>query len=394
LLQKNGISADFYHAGLSSEERNNKQEAWIAGRTRIIACTNAFGMGIDKPEVRVVVHLHLPDTLEAYFQEAGRAGRDGLKSYAALLFGPGDADTLRFQVQSAFPPFEVVKKVYQALGSYTQLAIGAGEGEAFDFDLQHFTSVYQLDQAQAHIALRLLEQEGWIAVSDATSSPAKAQVLANRETLYDYQLRNRQADAVLKVLLRAYPGIQHEFADISEGTLAKYAKLPIENIIQVLQTAHLEGILHYEPRKDKPQLTFLRERVAAENLTIDQQKFNFRKTRAEEKVEQAIRYAEARICRSQQLLAYFNEPDSANCGICDVCTGRNKPDISIESYENYERKIRDLLRRERLTPAEIIESFAMKRQDLVSKVLQYLVDEGKIQRAEDGKCDWHQPATP
>lgn len=384
-LIKNRISADYYHAGLPTEERSSKQEDWISGKTRVIVCTNAFGMGIDKPEVRIVVHLNLPDTLEGYFQEAGRAGRDGLKSYATLLYAPGDGAVMRRQLQAAFPPMETVRKVYQALGSHTQLAIGAGLGESIDFDLSHFCHVFKLDQAPTHAALRLLEQEGWISLSDASAAPARAHVTATREELYDYQLRNKQADSVLKTLLRAYPGLQLGFVDISEMVIAKYANLPADVVAQVLQSAQNEGILMYEPRKEKPQLTFTQERVAAENLIIDLDKFNLRKKRAEERLERSIHYAETRQCRSQLLLDYFGEPASKNCGICDVCTGRNKSEMNVATFENYEKKIRELLRRESLTADEILQGFALKRQDTVAQVLNYLLDEGKLGAAADGK---------
>jgi len=190
---------------------------------------------------------------------------------------------------------------------------------------------------------------------------------------------------VLKTLLRAYPGMQSDFVDISEMVVAKYAKLPAEVVQQVLQTAQNEGILLYEPRKEKPQLTFTRERVAAENLTIDLQKFNLRKKRAEERVESAIRFAETRQCRSQQLLAYFGEPNSDTCGICDVCTGRHKVELPVSSFENYEKKIREALRLEPLTLEEILKAFALKRQDAVAQVLNYLLDEGKLKMSEEGK---------
>ncbi len=386
-LTQNKFNADFYHAGLTSEERSTKQEAWIAGKTRIIVCTNAFGMGIDKPDVRIVVHLHLPDSLEAYFQEAGRGGRDGLKAYSVLLYSPADGAALRSQLEMAYPPVEQLRQIYKALGSLTQIAIGAGLGESFDFDLPYFCATYKLDQGPTHIALRLLEQEGWIAVTDATATPSRVYVTATREDLYDYQLRNRTADPVLKVLMRAYPGIHQHFTDISEFTMAKYANRPVEVVRQVLETAEKDGILQYLPLKDKPQLVYTRERVAAENLTIDLVKFNFRKQRAYERVDQAIRYAELRRCRSRQLLAYFGEPDSRACGICDVCTGRNKSDLSTEVFEALERKIRDVLRAEPLAVAEVLSAFAQKRHDLVTQVIGYLLDEGRLVENEAGKLE-------
>jgi ATP-dependent DNA helicase RecQ len=383
-LKQHRISADNYHAGLSSEERNTKQEDWIGGKTRIIVCTNAFGMGIDKPNVRIVVHLQIPESLEAYFQEAGRAGRDGQKSYATLLYGAGDGDGLRYNLKAAYPPLEMVRRVYKALGSHTQLAVGAGLGESFDFDLTLFCHNYKLEHAQTHASLRLLEQEGWIAVNEAASSPAKAYVVASREVMYDYQLRHPQADTVLKTLLRAYPGIQQDFVFISEGLLSKYAKCSTEVVKLVLLAAQKEEMLLYEPLNEKPQLIYLRERVAAENLTIDLQKFKFRKERAEERTAQVIRYAEERQCRSQLLLAYFNEPDSKPCGICDVCTGRNKSTVKNAEFDNYERKIREVLHKEALPVDEIMAAFAQKRQELVSQVLGYLLDEGILHQDHDG----------
>ena len=384
LLASQRIGADFYHAGLTPEERNTRQEAWIAGKTRIMVCTNAFGMGIDKPDVRIVVHLNLPDSLEAYFQEAGRGGRDGQKSYATLLYADGDADGLRFHLRSAYPEIDQIRRTYQALGSYTQLAVGAGLGEAFDFDLQHFCAAYKLDTAPTHAALRLLEQEGWISISDAAGTPTRAWVTASREAIYDYQLRSKPADTIIKVLLRAYPGINAHFVNVSETYIAQYAKLPPDTVRQVLETAQRENILVYEPRREKPQLTFTRERVVAENLSIDLVKFNFRKQRAEERVEQAIRYAETRRCRSQQLLAYFGEKDSPPCGICDVCTGRNRSDIDTDTFEAYEKKIRQVLEHEPLPVEEILQAFALKRRDLVGQVIAYLLDEGKLLQDGDG----------
>lgn len=384
-LQSQRISADFYHAGLSMEERTQKQEAWIGGRTRIMACTNAFGMGIDKPDVRLVVHLSLPDSLEAYFQEAGRGGRDGKKSYAVLLYAPGDADTLRFHLKSAYPEMEHVRRVYQALGSYSQLAIGAGLGESFPFDLQHFCLAYKLEQGPTFAALKLLEQEGWIALSDASGAMPRVFVSATREVLYDYQLRNKQADTVTKVLLRAYPGVQREFVEISIPSLGRYAKMEAEAVAQTLETAQKEGILDYQPAQNQPFVTYTRERAAAENLNIDMVRFNFRKQRAEVRTEESIRYAETRKCRSRQLLAYFGERDSKPCGICDVCTGRNQSDVPEDVFETLERKILSVLEKEKLPVEEVLKAFSARQQEQVEKVLGYLLDEGKLVEEPDGK---------
>lgn len=384
-LQENQIRADFYHAGLPAAERNAKQEAWMNGQTRIMACTNAFGMGIDKPDVRIVVHLNLPDSLEAYFQEAGRAGRDGKKSYAVLLYTPADAETLRYHLRTAYPEADFVRRVYQALGSYTQIATGAGAGESFDFDFAHFCQVYGLEQGPAHAAMRLLEQDGWVLLSDTGGLPARARIVAARETLYDYQLRNKQADTVTKVLLRAYPGIQRDFCDLSVQNVARYANLPLETVEQTLQLAQKEGILDYQPQRDKPQLTFIRERVSPENLTLDTPLFNFRKQRAEERMEAAIRYADTRRCRSVQLLAYFGETGASSCGICDVCTGRNEADLPAEVFDTLQKKVTDLLRREKLPLEEVLKAFAPRQRDQITLAVGYLLDEGALEMDEAGQ---------
>ncbi|MBN8682118.1 MAG: RecQ family ATP-dependent DNA helicase [Chitinophagales bacterium] len=384
-LQKHRISADFYHAGLPAAERSAKQDAWMEGKIRIMVSTNAFGMGIDKSNVRVVAHLHLPESPEAYFQEAGRGGRDGQKAYAVLLYAPADADSLRFAVNSSFPPFEVLRQVYQALGSYTQLAVGAGQGESFDFDLAQFCSTYKLEQSTTHTALKLLEQEGWIALHEAVATATRIHLSASREVLYDYQIRNKQADKVTKVLLRAYPGVNLDLTEVSEYTLAKYAGMEISSLQQVLQTAHNAEILQYFPASDKPQLVFLRPRTTSENLTIDQERFNARKARAISRMEAIISYAETRRCRSKQLLQYFGEKDGAACGICDVCTGRNKSDFSDEQFEAYEIKLKQVLLHEALPLAEVLSAFSSKRHELVAQVIDYLLDEGKLQMDETGK---------
>lgn len=384
-LQEQRISADFYHAGLTMEERSQKQEAWIAGRTRIMACTNAFGMGIDKPDVRLVVHLNLPDSLEAYFQEAGRAGRDGKKSYAVLLYAPGDAETLRFHLKTAYPEMELVRRVYQALGSFSQLAIGGGLGESFPFDLQHFCLTYKFEQGPTFAALKLLEQEGWIALSDASGAMPRVFISASREALYDYQLRSKQADTVTKVLLRAYPGVQREFVEISIPSVGRYAKMETEAVAQTLENAQKEGILDYQPAQGQPFLTLTRARVAAENLNIDMVRFNFRKQRAEVRTEEAIRYAETRKCRSRQLLAYFGQRDSKPCGICDVCTGRNQSEVPEDVFEALERKIISVLKMEKLPASEVVKAFSARQQEQVEKVLMYLLDEGRLVEEEDGK---------
>ncbi len=384
-LTKNQIRADFYHAGLTMEERSAKQQAWMTGQTRVIVCTNAFGMGIDKPDVRLVVHLAPPDSLEAYFQEAGRAGRDGRKAYAALLYAPTDADNLRRQAEAAFPPLELIRRVYRALGSQTQIAIGAGAGESFDFDLLHFCQTYKFEQPSAYAALRLLEQDGWIALSENANAPARVHIKAGRETLYDYQLRHKNADILTKAMLRAYPGVQNDLTAVSEQVLAQYCKTNPESVKKILESARQEGILEYLPAVDKPQLSFLRERVAAENLQIDLDRYRFRKARAMRNAETTIQYAETRRCRSRQLVGYFGEKNSADCGICDVCTGRNKTELSNAQYDSLSAELRAVLQNGPQSTEELLAPFAAKRRETAINALQYMLNEGILREDEDGR---------
>ena len=382
-LVKKGISADFYHAGLSSELRSQKQQAWMENRIRVMVCTNAFGMGIDKPDVRIVVHLALPDSLEAYFQEAGRAGRDGKKSYAVLLFQPEDADRLRQQLEAAYPEIDFVKRVYLALGSYTQLAIGAGAGESFNFELQEFCKRFDFKAGVAHAALQLLEQDGLISMNESAASPAKVHITASREALYDYQLRNKKADLLIKAMLRAYPGVNQDFVSISERSLSNLINGNVDQVQAVLRLAQQENMLEYQPAQDKPQLIFLQARMRDHEIRLDIEKYQFRKDRSAVRIAEAVKYAETLKCRSQLLLTYFGEKDSKPCGICDVCTGRNKSE-ETEAIQQYVRKIQLVLHDEALEMDELFKAFAHKRHPLVLNALQYMLDEGMAVE-EEGK---------
>ncbi len=387
VLGRNKISADYYHAGVPPEEKDKKQQSWKEGKTRVMVSTNAFGMGIDKPDVRLVIHMDLPDSLEAYFQEAGRAGRDGKKAYAVLLFNQHDRKILEQNYQNAFPPIKDVKTVYRALGSYFQLATGAGEGRSFDFDVVDFSKNYQLDPLKTFNCLKILEQAGWIVLTEAVYIPSTLKILVSKEKLYDYQIRNPKMEIILKSILRSYQGAFMHFIKIKEKQLAKFLKIPVANLVKALGILQQEGIVEYKPQKDKPQIIFLRERASAENLTIDQQLYNFRKKQHKKRMESAILYAEKPICRSKQLLAWFGQQDTQKCGICDVCTGRTKTDLDEEDFERYRQKIQVLLTREHLTIEEIIESFNPRREGAVLKSIEYLMEEGFIEE-ENGKLKW------
>jgi len=382
-IRRNGIKADFYHAGLNAEQRTKKQEAWMQNQTRIMVSTNAFGMGIDKPDVRSVVHLDLPDSLEAYFQEAGRAGRDGRKGYCVLLYDEKDGEKLLFNYENAFPPMKMIRQVYRALGSYFQLAVGSGIGRSFDFDIGEFLNRYSFKAIQAYNCLRILEQAGWIVLTEAIFRKATVHIKVKREVLYDYQLKQPKMDQVIKWILRLYPQSLNHFTNFQERIIADKLKTSTGELRKALQKLVQDQIIDFQPQKDKPQLIYLKERVDADNLAIDMQLYNFRKKRYQENIQQAIQYAEKPRCRSKQLLQYFGEKDAPICGVCDVCLGRTKSDIDEEEYERYKLKIKRLVKREKLTRAELITSFGNKRQELIDQIVSYLIDEDFIDLVED-----------
>ncbi len=376
-LNKQGIVADFYHAGLTAEERSKKQEDWINNKIRIIVSTNAFGMGIDKPDVRSVVHIDPPDNLEAYFQEAGRGGRDEKKAYAVLLYNEGDKESLERGFEVSFPELKEVRQVYRALGSYFQLGIGSGEGESYDFDLIEFCKTYRFeDQLKALSCLKILEQSGWLTLSESVYIPSNVFVTVSREELYNFQIKHKDIDLTVKALTRAYPNVFHQPVNINEKAMSHFLKMREDELVLKLQYLDKEQIIQYTHFKEKPQLTFLKERMDAENLSFDHQLYKFRKERQRYRIEKMIEYCEAPRCRNAMLLAYFGQKDGKKCGTCDYCLANPEEQISAEDFERYKEKIAFLLKKEQLLMEQIVESFATTRQARIVKMLEYLLDEG------------------
>lgn len=385
LLSKNGISSTFYHAGLSHADRTSRQDEWMRSQTRTIVSTNAFGMGIDKPDVRFVVHMDLPDSLEAYFQEAGRAGRDGHKSYAVLLYANSDKIDLLHDFEISFPAADEIRRVYQALGSYFQIALGSGLGMSYDFDLMDFTKNYGFEYLRTHHCLKQLEQAGWISMSDAVFMAPTVFFCIDRESLYDFQLKNSKYDLIIKTLLRVGEGIFQHPVRLDERRLANFIKIKEEELKAHLIALHKEGVLSYHPRKDKPQLTFLENRTDPRNLNLDEKTMLQRKERQHARIQKAIAYAEEnKICRSIQLLSYFGETSAEKCGICDVCLGRNVEHVKPEDYDRYKSKILSMLIKESITEEQIFQSFHPKHATRLAKILEFMLDEGLIKRDDSG----------
>lgn len=377
-LHRLGIPASYYHAGLDMDERSTRQEAWLNGKIRIMVATNAFGMGIDKPDVRLVVHLDLPDNLEAYFQEAGRAGRDGKKAFAVLLYNDNDRRRLERNFELSFPQLSEVRRVYRALGSYLQLATGAGLNQSFDFDLVAFAETYQLHPVVVHHCLKVLEQAGWLVVTDAVYVPAKLLIKVNKDQLYDFQLRHPKLDRILKSIMRIYQGAMSDHITLREKQLAKFIGISTGQLRQSLHTIHQHDIIDYRPAKDQPQLIFLLDRVDAEHLTIDLPNYRFRKERHEERMKAAIAYATTEACRNRQLLRYFGETSAERCGVCDVCLARKKRSSDQRNDADLQGRLSELLRDGPKRLEDMVTAFPKREEEKVLEMLSFLVDEGLL----------------
>lgn len=383
-LRFHHITADFYHAGLHVEERSEKQNKWINNEIRIMVSTNAFGMGIDKPDVRLVIHWELPDGLEAYFQEAGRAGRDEQRSFAVLLYNSSDRQRMEEQFEQSFPSLKDIQRVYRAIGSYLQLAVGGGKGHSYDFDLVNFSQNFKMKPVEVLNSLKLLEQSGWISLSEAIYHPSTLKILANREALYDYGIRNPKMDTIIKTILRSYQGAASQEVYLKEHQLARFLKIPQPHLQQALSKMAQAGVIQYQPQKDQPQLTFLKDRVPAEDLTIELKLLRFRKKEARHRLDKAFQYAEIPICRSQQLLKYFGQQNPPKCGHCDVCRGKASHVISEHDFKEFQHEILSLLEDDTLSIQQLVQQFPAEFRERVLTVTQFLIDEEKV-KSEDGK---------
>lgn len=327
-LQLQGISADWYNAGLKEEDRQAKEQSWLQNHTRVMVCTNAFGMGIDKPDVRLVVHYHIPDTLENYYQEAGRAGRDEQKAAAVLLCQPEDPQLLAALPDKRYPSISVIQSVYQSIADYLQLPVGSGEGQYFDFDLQAFSSHFQPDIVLIINVLKVLEQEGHIAFEENIFLPTQVGFITSRSVLEDFEQQYPAIEPLIKILLRTYQGIADNRVSVYEKQLARLARISVEQVNQYLLQMASFGIIEYLPQKQTPQLYFRLNRAPAKYLHIDRDAYLEKKKRYTERVHRILGYLkDTSTCRSTQIGQYFGDNDQQRCGICDNCL-RNQPAAS------------------------------------------------------------------
>ncbi len=380
VLQRNGVKADFYHAGLNKVERERKQTEWLQGSTQVIVSTNAFGMGIDKPDVRFVVHIDIPDTPEAYFQEAGRGGRDGKKAYATLLFHDADVKELQERVERSFPPPNTIRKIYDAVGNYYQLAYGAGEGQTFPFDLFGFSDRYDFQPTTVHHALKILELDGRLALSQALNSPSRVMIRMDQQDLYSFQVANRRFDPLLQLMLRSYPGLFDGFTSVNEELLARRLETSPAKLREALQYLDQLEVLYYAPRNDQPSLTFLRERVDSKQLQLSTTVYNNRKKAAMKRMEAMKHYVEdSHTCRGQQLLAYFGETNATPCGMCDVCLERRKTGLDDLEFDQLSGRIKETVQQYGTIPAGRLPNLLSDvREEKVSKTVRWMLDNGDL----------------
>lgn len=385
LLQLHRISADYYHAGLSHEERNEKQENWLKNQVRIMVCTNAFGMGIDKPDVRTVVHVDVPDCLENYYQEAGRAGRDGKKSYAVLLYRQQDIDDLHKHPDIRFPSVEEIKKVYQCIVNYLQLPAGSGEDIFFDFEISEFARLFKLDMLSATYAIKALEQEGIIEYNEQLFMPSTVVFCCGKEALREIERESPAAAPCIKFLLRSYGGILDIPVPVSEKQIGKSLKKDVGEIQNILLHLHSRGIIVYAPRKDKPQLRFLSNRVITDNLTINTRNYQKRKMVLIKQIEAITRYAEnTRDCRAQIIANYFNDHAAKPCGICDNCLEKKKTMLSHEDFSLLQADITKALVPGPLTIKELMQQLPITDEVKTWKIIEHLLAENYLEMSEAG----------
>lgn len=375
-LNQNQIIADYYHAGLDIEQRAFKQDSWINNKIKVIVATNAFGMGIDKPDVRFVLHYTLPQSLEAYYQEAGRAGRDEKKAYAVILFQKQDKLLFEKKFVQSFPPISEIKKIYHAIANYFQLAIGAGEGLTFDFNVADFCSKFKFDILVTLSAIKFLEYNQYLALSEQTFLPSRIQFLVNGQDLYRYQVENVKFDSFIKTILRMYGGTFDQYVPIKESDIAKKTSLPTLQVKINLRQLSQDGMLAYAEQSNQPQLYFIKARLDTSRLEIDKSYYQNRKETFEQKMKSMLAYVEDEKCRNVSLLHYFDEIDAKKCGICDVCIRQNKEENGF-IYEICEQ-IETLLQQQHLSLDELLSFITKGNANDKIAALRLLLDHEKV----------------
>lgn len=382
-LNRNHITATFYHAGLNDETKDSRQKAWLKGEFRVMVATNAFGMGIDKPDVRVVIHADVPDSPEAYFQEAGRAGRDGMKAYAVLLFCARDKITLKQRVSDTFPEKSYIRKIYEDINFYYQMAMGDGRGCTFAFNIDEFCRNFKHFPVQTDSALKILTRAGYLEYTDEQDNASRIMFTITKEELYRIREQSEDTEKLIRILLRSYTGLFTDYAYISEDNLSTRSGLSKQQIYETLLSLSRQHILHYISAKKTPYIIYTRERQETERVYLSKEVYEDRKESYVQRINAMIEYAESENrCRSRMLLRYFGEKNEHNCGQCDVCLQQHQSGLKSGEFESISQQLQALLKENPLSLQEIKDKMQVPENHLM-KVVSYLVSE-EIIRQENG----------
>lgn len=384
LLQMHGIATHFYHAGLSAEERDQKQQDWINNKVQVMVCTNAFGMGIDKPDVRLVIHADMPDCLENYYQEAGRAGRDGKKSYAVLLYTPADIESLQELHTTRYPSFEQIRQVYQSLVNFLQIPSYSGDDLRYTLHFADFVRNFQLNSQVTLYALKALESEDWLVFNEKSFIPSTLVFTTGKQQLYEFQRSYPQFERLLTTLLRTYEGIFDYPVFINEKNIAYLLRITVEEVKQLLHMVMAFHIVRYTPQNDAPQIIFKKHRVRAEDFFLDLSQHEKRKAVFMERVNEMIRYTSITTCRSQYINSYFGDAATKPCGICDNCLKTKATPLTKEEFAFIHQKITTVLQDSRLLPEQLVVQLGVNKEK-AWQVLTFLQAEQKVNMDKSGR---------
>lgn len=376
-LTSMGVSAVFYHAGIDRKERDTNQNLWFSGERKVMVATNAFGMGINKADVRFVVHLDLPDSTEAYFQEAGRAGRDQKEAWCISLVQEADINDARDRLKEAFPDLKKIKRVYEALGNYFHLPIGGGLSKLYPLALNDFCRQYEFNIVETFHVIKILEKEGFLLFQESEKSYSRLQILYNHSDLYLFQVQYATLDKLIKAILRTYPGVFTDYTVIEEKVLAAKLKTTEKEVVQKLNLLQQHGVLDYSPRITHPWLQLLKPRMHTDNVNIDQKSYTKLKTTKENQLEYLIQYHNDQLhCRNKILLRYFGEEEVEDCGMCDICRAKNRK-VSDIDFPSIEKKIFSRIG-EGLKVAELFSNLNLNDETAYLKVLEEMERLGKV----------------
>jgi ATP-dependent DNA helicase RecQ len=384
LLQMHGLSASFYHAGLPQEQRSKRQQEWVDNKIRIIVCTNAFGMGIDKPDVRVVVHMDAPDCLENYYQEAGRCGRDGKKAYAVLLYHEKDVEELEALHVTRYPTFEIIQTVYDALVNYLQIPVHAGQDRSYNFRFDEFVRNFRLNVHQALYSLQALESDGWIEYNEKNFIPSTLVFTTRKDNLYEFYRSHPEHEELLTTLLRTYEGIYDYPVFISELVIAKLLREDEQKIKEQLLRITSFGIIRYTPQNEEPQIVLRKNRVATKDLQMNLKQYHQRKEQFVQRVKTMVGYLKATACRSRFISSYFGDEAATDCGVCDNCLAKKQTEFTTGEFASIAAAIKLHLAQKAATAEQLVAALPAVKKEKTWKVLQFLQAEKQIAADSQG----------